>query len=257
MTDVTDTAAETFSDATVSSHSDSPPEVITPPDLTGYRLIGRALAPTGLKGGLVVKTHAHDPALHDWAEADIPEVLWVWANNKSTCLKVKSTQRVSSTEVHLFLADYPSRTHLETAQLLKGALWAKEEYLSTQPDEFWMSDLEGCRVESDTGETLGTVTDWLTSSGEDFLDIQLTNSTATITVPFQKIFFPTIDTDNQRLVTTLSEFIHSQRQEAEEAAAKQAAKKLLRKPRRKKASKPVLETESSTTPDPPNVNSQN
>ncbi|MDH4378844.1 MAG: ribosome maturation factor RimM [Vampirovibrionales bacterium] len=242
MTDVTEAPTEPAPSNT--------PEAIIPADLTGYRLIGRAIAPVGLKGGITVKTHAHDAALLDWADASIPEVLWVWANEKSMTLAVKATQRVSSTEVHLFLADYPTRTHLETAQLLKGALWAKEEYLPTQPDEFWMSDLEGCQVENETGEVLGTVTDWLTSNDEDFLDIQLANSTAAVTLPFKKIFFPTIDTAQKRLVTTLSDFIQSQRAEAEESIAKQAAKKLLRKPRRKKVGKPALETESSAAPEP-------
>lgn len=75
-----------------------------------------------------------------------------------------------------------------------------------EPDEgeYWADQLIGLRVvDAQTGRPRGTVKDLLSSSGQDYLEIQLEDSTETAIIPFQNHFFPEVDLPNGQITVDL------------------------------------------------------
>jgi 16S rRNA processing protein RimM len=94
--------------------------------------------------------------------------------------------------------------------LVGSLLYAHSESLpQPEEDEYWVDDLIALDVvDLQTNRKRGTVKDLLSSGGQDFLEIQLEDSSHTVVIPFISKFFPTVDVANKTIsVDLLSDFL--------------------------------------------------
>ncbi|MFN8615272.1 MAG: ribosome maturation factor RimM [Vampirovibrionales bacterium] len=196
----------------------------------GYRLIGRAIGLKGLNGWITVKTHVCSSSDTDWV-GHIRELTWVLPDNQYKKVCVGEAKRVEASEVQIRLNGLKTRNQLIQSHLEKGALWVSESHWPLQTGEFWMSDLIGCEILDENKTPLGVVTEWLTSNGNDFLEIQTLDGISTVTIPFESTFFPLIQPEQKQLTTTLAAFIQSQHQEDLATQAKKSKALRLKKNR--------------------------
>lgn len=92
-------------------------------------------------------------------------------------------------------------TDVDAAERLRGfTLWIPADQITALPqDQFYVHDLIGMRVRHVNGDDLGTVTDVLSSPGNDLYVIQ-TFDGREVLLPAVKAFIPSIDKD-ARLIT--------------------------------------------------------
>ena len=89
----------------------------------------------------------------------------------------------------------------EKAKTLGGArlLAGRENAASLGKDEFYIEDLKGLPVLSESGEVLGHITDVIEGGGGHLAEIKLSGSDKKL-VPFRREFFLEIDPQKGRLV---------------------------------------------------------
>jgi len=90
---------------------------------------------------------------------------------------------------------------VDAAERLRGAiLWIPASQITALPqDQFYVHDLIGMRVRHVSGDDLGTITDVLSSAGNDLFVIR-TPTGREVLLPAVKAFIPSIDT-SARLIT--------------------------------------------------------
>jgi 16S rRNA processing protein RimM len=92
------------------------------------------------------------------------------------------------------------------AELLIDAivLASREDLPEPDEGEYWADQLIGLKVvDAQTGRQRGTVKDLLSSSGQDYLEIKLEDSTETAIIPFQDHFFPEVDLEQGQITVDL------------------------------------------------------
>lgn len=158
--------------------------------------IGKITGCHGLQGHVKVRPAQDKP---DWA-AGKNRLCGVMAKQGEKALKlVIETAKLRDKLLLLRFEGYPDRTAAEA--LIGAELYADRDALpGPGKDEYWVDDLLGLSViEQETGVKKGTVSDILSSGGQDFLEVALADSTETKIVPFVPHFFPGVDVANQTI----------------------------------------------------------
>lgn len=118
--------------------------------------VGYVTRPKGVKGQVVVEPLTHDPQRF----ARLTEVVLTREGAVERRLRLDSWK----VEGGALIVKFAGINTVEAAreQLIKGYLTiAPEELAPLPPDTFYISDLIGCRVETDTGVLLGQLTEVL------------------------------------------------------------------------------------------------
>lgn len=165
--------------------------------------IGKIVGFRGLRGEVKVRCASEKP---DWVDS-LKHVELVLPG------RVLQAEITSATggETHMAILrfkGYPDRTSVEP--LLNAELYAEEADLpAPAAGEYRTDDLLGLTVvDHETGRVWGTVKDLLSSSGSDFLELQLAGGKETTVVPFNDPFFPVVDLEKREIhVALLGDFL--------------------------------------------------
>ena len=151
--------------------------------------IGKIVGFHGVRGEVKVRPTSDDAP---WAETVETICLKKPGESTEQPMRVISRRR-HGPHVLLTFEGAESRTLAEP--LLGAFLYVDSADLpAPEADEYWADDLIGLMVtDAETGRNRGTVKDLLSSSGSDFLEIQLEHSKETVVVPFINRFFPEVD----------------------------------------------------------------
>jgi 16S rRNA processing protein RimM len=118
--------------------------------------VGYVTRPKGVKGQVVVEPLTHDPQRF----AQLTEVVLTRQGDKDRRLRLESWK----VEGRALIVKFAGINTCEEAreQLAKGYLTiAPEEAAPLPPDTFYVADLIGCRVETETGALIGQLTEVL------------------------------------------------------------------------------------------------
>jgi 16S rRNA processing protein RimM len=81
-----------------------------------------------------------------------------------------------------------------------------EERAALEPDEYYQSDLTGCRVfDRPTGALLGCVTGWQDGGGAGLLEVEPQAGGETLLIPFARAICVEIDVPGKRIAVELPE----------------------------------------------------
>lgn len=118
--------------------------------------VGRVVQSRGIRGEVVVYPLSDDPARFD----SFDHVLAVGRSGTETELEINSVQlrtRRGRAEVLLTFEGVSSR---EESDLLKGAtLYVERDALTLEADEYFLFDLVGLDVQTEDGQSIGSVTE--------------------------------------------------------------------------------------------------
>lgn len=194
--------------------------------MENHRHIAIIQGPVGLKGDVKLRPNNDSP---DWV-GQLSKVVFRTPDGTAHTLTVTYMSEKKTNEIWVRFEGYADRTALEKAGLTKGQLWvADTEMPELDTGEFYMDQLPGLKVVSQGAQKpIATVSEWLNSSGEDFLELKALDEQApyTIVVPFVEHFFPSVDVAAGQVVASeiAVEFIcdafEDERRVAEERAAK-------------------------------------
>jgi len=163
--------------------------------------IGKIVGCHGIRGDLKLRP-ASDA---DWV-GNLREITLHQGKNSQPHKIKKSWKHGNLVLVHLEGVDTRNAAEL----LIDATVFASREDLP-EPDEgeFWADDLIGLKVvDAQTGRQRGVVKDLLSSSGQDYLEIQLDDSKETAIIPFQDHFFPEVDVEGgQVTIDLLGDFL--------------------------------------------------
>ena len=90
------------------------------------------------------------------------------------------------------------------AEELRGLLLSIERDEADEPedpDEFYDSALEGCRVDLEDGSLVGEITEVIHLPGQDLLSVRMADG-RDVLVPFVEAIVPTVDVGGRRVVIT-------------------------------------------------------
>ena len=179
--------------------------------------IGKIVGCHGIRGDLKVRP-ASDP---DWVD-ELDEIgLQMGKSQTLQSYRIKKAW----THGQLVLMHLEGVDTRNAAELLVNAtLFAKREDLpAPQEGEFWVDQLIGLNViDVQTGRKRGIIKDLLSSSGQDYLEIQLEDSDQTAIIPFLDHFFPQVDLEKQQVtVDLLGDFLETQKQPVTDAQLEQ------------------------------------
>lgn len=166
--------------------------------------IGKIVGCHGVRGDVKIRP-ASDHA--DWAEPGLKITLKHHKTGEHKHFKIK-TARIQGPLVIAGFEDIPDRNAVEP--LVGSTLFAHLDDLpNPEAGEFWVDDLIGLTVvDAENGRKRGVVKDLLSSSGTDFLEIQLEDSVETVVIPFIEKFFPTVDLEAKTVsIDLLSDFL--------------------------------------------------
>lgn len=164
-----------------------PQQAALPENLVQMGVFGAAV---GLKGEIRLKSYTADPA----AIADYSPLL-AKDGRSFEILSVREANEV----VVVRVKGITDRTAAE--RLTNLDLFVPREKLgdTEDEDEFFHADLIGLRAETETGETLGTVTALYDFGAGDMIEIRPTRGKS-IAYPFTKAVVPVVDIANGRVV---------------------------------------------------------
>lgn len=171
--------------------------------------IGKIVGCHGIRGDLKVRPASSDP---DWVKTLREITLQLGKDPAGQPHRIKKAWLHGNLVlVHLEGVDTRNAAEL----LINAVLYASKEDLP-EPDEgeFWVDQLIGLTVvDAQTGRKRGIVKDLLSSSGQDYLEIQLEDSEQTAIIPFQDHFFPVVDVANGKIsVDLLGDFLDGEQQ---------------------------------------------
>ena len=164
----------------------------TDPSLVQMGEFGRA---HGLNGEVRLKSYSGDPlAISSYG-------LLIGADGRR--IELTDVRRAGGASPNLLVVrvkGVADRTGAEALNRL--ALYLPRDRLGQveDEDEFFTADLVGLDVVDGDGTVLGTVTDVPNYGGGDLLEIRPAAGGATALLPFTKIFVPTLDIPNGRVV---------------------------------------------------------
>ena len=156
-------------------------------------VVGRILKAHGIRGEVAVDVRTDDPqrryAVGARLDTDPPE------RGPLTITRI----RWQSGRPLIAFEGVADRT---VAEQLAGTLLVADSSTAPatdDPDEFWDHDLVGLRVETGTGEPLGTVTEVLHLPGGDTLAVTRPDESELL-IPFVTAIVPTVDVRGGRVV---------------------------------------------------------
>jgi 16S rRNA processing protein RimM len=103
----------------------------------------------------------------------------------------------------MFIARIPGVTTREAAEALAGTALhvARQQVLAgLEDEEFLHADLIGCRVELDSGKSVGEVVSVQNFGAGDLIEIALAGVRRTEFLPFAEAFVPVVDLAGRRIV---------------------------------------------------------
>lgn len=163
-------------------------------------LVGEFGRAHGLKGEVRLKSHTGDPL----AIADYRPL--IAASGQS--LSIKMVRQAPGGAPDLLIAVVDGVTTREAAEALnRVALYVERDRLPPpdEEDEFLLADLIGLNVESEAGESIGTVVAVPNYGGGDLIEIAPVRKGPTALLPFTRAFVPVVDIAGRRIVAALPE----------------------------------------------------
>ena len=162
-----------------------------------HMVIGSVMGSHGIKGELKIK-----PLTDDLERFyDLSYVL--------VCQQKKITEyTINHVRIHknIILLTLEGINDRNTSDLLRGASIEirRKDAVNLEVDEFFITDLIGLQIVSETGDIIGTVNDVLQTTGSvDTLEIQMPNKK--IYVPFRGIYFPDVDILEGKIIANIPE----------------------------------------------------
>lgn len=166
--------------------------------------IGKIVGCHGVRGDLKIRPASEDPV---WAMPGQKITLKHGKTGEHKHFTIK-TAREQGPLIIIGFEDIPDRNAVEP--LVGSTLFADLGDLA-EPDEgeFWVDDLIGLSViDAENGRKRGMVKDLLSSSGSDFLEIQIEETEQTVVIPFIDRFFPAVDLEKGTVsIDLLSDFL--------------------------------------------------
>lgn len=151
--------------------------------------IGKIIGFHGVRGDVKVRPTSEEA---DWAA--VGNTLQI-QNSKGNDVRSVTIQhfRRQGPLIILHFKEYENRTLVEP--FLGFTVYTEQAGLPEPEDgEYWVDDMIGLAViDSETGRIRGKVKDLLSSSGSDFLEIQIDDSNETVVIPFNDHFFPIVN----------------------------------------------------------------
>jgi len=161
-------------------------------------LVGEFGRAHGLKGEVRLKSHTGDPR----AIAGYRPLI---ASNGKT-YSLKNVRQAPGGAPDLLIAVVEGVTTREASEALNRVQLHVERDKLPPPDEddeFLLADLIGLTVESQAGETIGTIVAVPNYGGGDLLEIAPAQKGPTALLPFTKVFVPVVDIAGKRVVAAL------------------------------------------------------
>ncbi len=166
--------------------------------------VGKIIGCHGVRGDIKVRPTSENPA---WAKARQKLTLKHHKTGEHLHFSIQSVREQGPLLV-ISLEGIDNRNAVEP--LVGSTVFANRDALP-KPDEneFWADDLIGLTVvDAQNGRVRGKVKDLLSSSGSDFLEIQLEDSEETVVIPFIHRFFPEVNLERQTIaIDLLSDFL--------------------------------------------------
>lgn len=166
--------------------------------------IGKIVGCHGVRGDVKIRPASEDAA---WARPGLKLTLKHHKTGEHKHFTIK-TARVQGPLIIAGFDGIPDRNAIEP--LVGSTLFAHLDDLpEPEEGEFWVDDLIGLTVvDAQNGRKRGVVKDLLSSSGTDFLEIQIEDSEETAVIPFIEKFFPTVDLEARTVsIDLLSDFL--------------------------------------------------
>lgn len=166
--------------------------------------IGKIVGCHGVRGDLKIRPASDNPA-------------WAKPRQKLTLKHVKTgvhqsftikTAREQGPLIIIGFEGIPDRNAVEP--LVGSTLFADiTELPLPATGEFWVDDLIGLSVvDAENGRKRGVIKDLLSSTGSDFLEIQIEETEQTVVIPFIDRFFPKVDLEKGTVtIDLLSDFL--------------------------------------------------
>jgi 16S rRNA processing protein RimM len=155
-------------------------------------IIGLIGAPFGVKGFLKIR-----PLSGETDHLLKLKSVIVSKDGKEQTLQIEETAPASSAVLMRFAGiDSP-----EAAKALSGAqlLASREQAAPLNKGEHYIEDLKGLSVITESGETIGAITDIIEGGGGELAEIKLSDGEMRL-VPFRKEFFSEISPEKGRVV---------------------------------------------------------
>ncbi|HEY9744962.1 MAG TPA: ribosome maturation factor RimM [Oculatellaceae cyanobacterium] len=166
--------------------------------------VGKIVGCHGVRGDVKVRPTSREA---EWAVAGATLSLRDEKSGRELSATVQSARHHGNLVI-LHVQGLENRTEAET--WIGSTLYASLSDLSPPgEDEYWVDDLIGLSVlDAETGRIRGTVKDVLSSTGTEFLEITLEESSETVVIPFNRHFFPVVDLENKTVtIDLLSDFL--------------------------------------------------
>jgi 16S rRNA processing protein RimM len=170
-------------------------EGLSAPPRDDLVLVGEFGRAHGLKGEVRLKSHTGDP------QAIAGYRPLIASNGKTYSLKNVRTAPGGAPD--LLIAVVEGVTTREAAEALNRVQLHVERDKLPPPDEedeFLLADLIGLSVQTESGETIGTVVAVPNYGGGDLLEIAPAQKGPTALLPFTKAFVPVVDIAAKRIV---------------------------------------------------------
>ncbi|MEL6200758.1 MAG: ribosome maturation factor RimM [Pseudomonadota bacterium] len=155
-------------------------------------LMGVVGAPHGVKGQVRVKSYTCDPL----AIGDYGPLL----TKDGRSLEVSNAQQSKN----VIVVTFKQIRFRDEAEALKGTeLFVTRDQLpddQLEEDEFFVEDLIGMAVVTESGSAFGTVQDVPNYGAGDLVEVKLEGSIKTELYAFEMAVFPTIDFEERRMV---------------------------------------------------------
>jgi len=161
--------------------------------MTEKFIIGLVGAPFGVKGFL--KVHSCSGEINHLLKL---QSVFVSKDGNERLVQIEETQAGSAGFVLMRFAGIDAP---ETAKSFTGAqlIVNREQAAPLDDGEFYVEDLKGLTVNTETGETIGCIVDVIEGGGGELAEIALTNGGKRL-VPFRKEFFTEITPEKGKIV---------------------------------------------------------
>ncbi|MBR5383157.1 MAG: 16S rRNA processing protein RimM [Clostridia bacterium] len=134
-----------------------------------YLSIGEVLKPQGIHGEVKVRPDTDDPA-----RFALLETVFILKNDQYTPIKIEHVSVRADGFVYCILNGATTREEAESQRGIE--LFVDREHAVSLPDgAYFISDLLGCSVCTQSGETVGTIKDVLQPGANDVYEIKCTD----------------------------------------------------------------------------------
>lgn len=166
--------------------------------------VGKIVGCHGVRGDLKIRPTSEDAG---WAKVGQAVSLRKTDTTPEQTMTIQSARQQGP----LLVIHFQEIADRNQAELWIGAtlLASLKSLPPPKTGEYWADDLIGLAVvDTETGRIRGKVKDLLSSSGLDFLEIQLDEAVDTVVIPFNNHFFPAVDTEQKTItMDLLSDFL--------------------------------------------------